>query len=134
MIAIDTSVAVAAFASWHEQHEAATQILERQPRLPTHVAVETYSVLTRLPAPHRASPTQVQAYLAGSFAAPWLGLSEVAVAALVAELATAGISGGAAYDALVGATAREAGATLISTDRRAETTYRKLGVQVEFLP
>lgn len=133
MIAIDTSVAVAAFASWHNQHEAARQVLERQPRLPAHVALETYSVLTRLPPPHRARPIRVREYLEGNFALPWLGLSLEAIAALVGELATVGITGGAAYDALIAATVREAGATLISSDRRAEETYRRLGVRVEFL-
>lgn len=133
MIAIDTSVAIAAFASWHDHHEAARQVLERQPRLPTHVALETYSVLTRLPAPHRARPAHVREYLEGSFELPWLGLSVDAIAALVGELATNGITGGAAYDALVAATAREAGATLVTNDRRAEATYQRLGVEVEFL-
>lgn len=133
MIAIDTSVAVAGFASWHDKHAAARLVLERQPHLPSHVAMETFSVLTRLPAPHRAQPRSVQEYLAGSFVMPWLGLSPEAIADLIGELATVGITGGAGYDALVGATVRAAGATLISSDRRAEATYRKLGVQVEFL-
>jgi predicted nucleic acid-binding protein len=75
----------------------------------------------------------VREYLEGSFVLPWLGLSVEAMAALVGELATGGITGGAAYDALIAATAREAGATLITGDRRAEATYRRLGVRVEFL-
>lgn len=49
MIAADTSVVVAAFASWHEGHESALVALARRPRLPGHVALESYSVLTRLP-------------------------------------------------------------------------------------
>jgi predicted nucleic acid-binding protein len=38
------------------------------------------------------------------------------------------IAGGALYDAVVAATAREAGATLITLDRRAVPTYQLLGV------
>lgn len=49
MIAVDTSVVVAAFASWHEGHASAVSALARRPRLPTHVTVEAFSVLTRLP-------------------------------------------------------------------------------------
>lgn len=133
MIAIDTSVAVAAFASWHSQHDTAKRVFERQPVLPAQAALETYSVLTRLPAPNRAEPASVRAYLIGSFERPWLTLSAVALAALIEELAAQGVSGGATYDAVIGATAREAGATLVSRDRRAAETYRKLGVDVEFL-
>jgi hypothetical protein len=51
LIAVDTSVVVAAFASWHEGHLAALECLRRDPRLPAHVAIETFSVITRLPAP-----------------------------------------------------------------------------------
>jgi len=42
---------VAGFASWHEGHRSAAAALARKPRVPAHVLVETYSVLTRLPPP-----------------------------------------------------------------------------------
>lgn len=67
MIALDTSVAVAGFASWHEGHASAAGILARKPRLPAHVLIESYSVLTRLPAPHRASGDIVEAFMAERF-------------------------------------------------------------------
>jgi predicted nucleic acid-binding protein len=44
-----------------------------------------------------------------------------------------GIRGGAAYDALIGATARSAGALLYTCDLRARATYDLLGVEVEFI-
>lgn len=66
MIAVDTSIVVAAFASWHEAHEAARGALSEEPRLPAQVAVESYSVLTRLPPPHRAESSIVVA-LGASF-------------------------------------------------------------------
>ena len=53
-----------AFASWHEGHRAAVAILDRSPRVPAHVVVETYSVLTRLPPPHRAPADLVATFLA----------------------------------------------------------------------
>jgi hypothetical protein len=56
LIAADTSLVVALFASWHEAHDAAREALPGEVRLPAHVLIESYSVLTRLPPPHRALP------------------------------------------------------------------------------
>ena len=47
MKAADTSVVIAAFASWHEKHEAARRALDEGLRLIEHCSLETYSVLTR---------------------------------------------------------------------------------------
>jgi AbrB family looped-hinge helix DNA binding protein len=49
----------------HEGHRAAHAALTRQSRLPAHVAAETYSVLTRLPPPHRVT-SEVVARQAGA--------------------------------------------------------------------
>jgi predicted nucleic acid-binding protein len=43
LIAVDTSVVVAAFASWHEGHRAALECLRRGLRLPAHVIAATAS-------------------------------------------------------------------------------------------
>ena len=53
-------------------------------------------------------------------------LSDHAAAELLARLGTLGIAGGAVYDALVGAAAVEYGLTLMTRDRRAVDTYRRL--------
>ncbi|BBZ52193.1 hypothetical protein MHEI_39100 [Mycobacterium heidelbergense] len=42
-------------------------------------------------------------------------------------------AGGALYDGLVGAAAREHQLPLVTCDRRAESTYRALGVTYELL-
>src|SRR5580692_577666 len=52
----DSSVIVAAFASWNPHHEAALQALGDSRDLVTHAELESYSVLTRLPEPMRAEP------------------------------------------------------------------------------
>lgn len=52
---------------------------------------------------------------------------------LMEVLATAGLRGGQIYDALVAATAKGAGAHLLSIDRRAERTYRAVGIDYEFI-
>lgn len=129
MIAVDTSVAVAAALPWHECHHAARAAL---PRTPTqalgHVALETYSVLTRLPPPHRVPADVALAYLHASFRPPPVVLAADSYQALLETAATTGIVGGALYDALVAQTAFEAGVTLLTLDRRAARTYELIGV------
>ena len=63
----DTSLVVAAFASWHEKHEPARGALDAGPGLVDHCALETFSLLTRLPPPHRASAGLVRDFLAGRY-------------------------------------------------------------------
>jgi predicted nucleic acid-binding protein len=129
----DTSVVVAAFASWHEKHEAARESLGSGVRLIEHCALETYSVLTRLPAPHRAPADLVRQYLRERFPRPYLRLSAGAYRAFVLHLPDHDIEGGAAYDALVAATAAHAGADLLSCDRRAAPIYERYGVRTRLL-
>jgi predicted nucleic acid-binding protein len=133
MIAVDTSVVVAAFASWHEGHASAAATLARRPRVPAHVLLETYSVLTRLPPPHRAPANLVAAFLAERFSAAPLVLPGAEHARLVGRAAEAGIVGGSIHDALVGATVRHARGRLLTRDRRAAPTYERLGVDYELI-
>ncbi len=133
MIAVDTSVVVAAFASWHEGHRSALAVLARHPRLPAHVAVESFSVLTRLPPPHRAPAVLVRDFLVGRFTSPLLTLKAEAYPVLIAEATAAELAGGSIYDALIAATARQARATLLSRDRRAAGIYELMGVKYELL-
>ena len=133
MIALDTSVVVAAFATWHEGHSSAVAALARRPRLPAHVIVETYSVLTRLPPPHRVPAPIAAAFLRERFPGPPLALPGASQRDLVDFAAGAGLLGGAIYDALVAATARHASATLLTRDRRAIPVYEAVGVRFELL-
>ena len=133
MIAVDTSVVVAAFASWHEGHASAAATLARRPSVPAHVLLETYSVLTRLPPPHRAPARLVAQFLAERFPAAPLVLPGAEHARLVGRAAEAGIVGGSIHDALVGATVRHAGGRLLTRDRRAAPTYERLGVEYELI-
>lgn len=128
MIAIDTSLVVALFASWHEAHDAARAAVPDEAYLPAHVLLESYSVLTRLPPPHRAPAVLVEAFLERRFERKLLTLPEKAYRSLVKSFLDRGISGGAVYDALIAATARQAGATLLTRDRRAASTYEAVGV------
>ena len=95
----DTSVVVAAFASWHENHAAARRALDGGLRLIEHCALETYSVLTRLPSPHRTSGEVVRDFLTTRFPGPFLRLSVQAHRDFIRGLSAHGATGGAAYDA-----------------------------------
>jgi predicted nucleic acid-binding protein len=131
--AVDTSVVVAAFATWHPDHVAARRLLDARPRLPGHAGLEAYSVLTRLPPPHRARSDDVGRFLRAEFPDPWLELGGAELASLIDLLIELGITGGATYDAVVGATAKAAGATLMTRDRRARVVYDLIGAAVEFV-
>ena len=133
-VTADTSVIVASFASWHEHHTTAFAAMGRVDAIIAHCLLETYSVLTRLPAPHRMTPVVVSKYL-------HLGFGRHAVAALsaaeqrqlVATCAAQGVLGGAVYDAVIAATCASAGLTLLTLDARARQTYAVLGVDHELL-
>ena len=128
---VDTSVAIALTVADHEHHEATVEAVEgRALGLSGHAAFETFSVLTRLPTPARRSPATVVRLLAQAFPATRF-LAAPAAASLMSALPTAGIAGGAVYDALVGACAVEHGLELATRDRRALETYRSLNVRVE---
>jgi predicted nucleic acid-binding protein len=133
LIAVDTSVVVPAFAAWHQAHDSAIAVLARKPRLPAHAALESFSVITRLPPPQRPKPAVVLAFLRAHFGDSYLTLSAAQHATLLEEATAHAISGGAVYDALIAATAREAGATLISRDLRAAQTYELIGTSFELL-
>jgi predicted nucleic acid-binding protein len=130
---VDTSVAVALSVADHDHYEATAAALAECPLgLAGHAAFETFSVLTRLPAPARRLPETVARLLATNFPRTRF-LSADATAALLAELPRLGIAGGAVYDALVGACANEHGLELATRDRRALDTYRVLDVLVRVL-
>jgi predicted nucleic acid-binding protein len=131
--ALDTSIVIAAFAPWHEAHKAARRAVTPEAVIPAHVVTETYAVLTRMPEPFRMDAQLVADYLAqqwgGRVIAPDAGLYE----SLPTTVATAGVTGGNTYDALVGLTAHRSGHQLLSLDLRAERTYRSLGIDYRLL-
>ena len=134
MKAADTSLVIAAFASWHESHEVARRALNDGLRLVEHCALETHCVLTRLPPPHRASGDVVRDFLMARFPQPFLRLSARAYKVFIFGLPDHGVTGGAAYDALVAATAAGCGAELVTCDRRALPIYERYGVRTRLLP
>lgn len=128
---VDTSVAVPLCVVDHEFHDAVLEHLgSKRLGLAGHAAFETFSVLTRLPPPARRSPAAVAEMLATNFPASRF-LSADATAELLAGLSDGEVTGGAVYDALVGAAAVEHELPLATIDRRALDTYRVLDVDVD---
>lgn len=131
---LDTSAAIALMVEDHEAHVATLDAVRgRQLGLAGHAWFETYSVLTRLPAGLRRSPADALRLLVGNFPASRF-LGEAETADLGAELVGLGVSGGAVYDALVGAAARQHRLPLVSKDARARAVYEALGVDLELIP
>ena len=127
MIVLDTSVAVPAVLPWHAAHDAVRSTLPRQKtRALAPVAIETYSVLTRLPPPQRVPADVARGYLIEAFSFPPLVLAPTGYAQLLDLASAEGITGGAVYDAIVAATAVQAGATLLTRDTRAVKTYQRV--------
>lgn len=133
MKAIDSSVAIPALAAWHESHESCRRAAFGA-WTPAHVLIEVYSVLTRIPAPHRLAPETAASLVDGNFANDRIIFpSDDLVRSLARLCAAAGVAGGAAYDALIGSTAAERDALLLTLDRRAIRTYERIGVRSEFI-
>ncbi len=120
--AIDSSALIASLLSWHERHEAAHQRIDdlltsgHELVLPLHSLIETYAVLTRLPAPHRLSPRAALDLLEAQRASVRLiGLPTEEGWDFVRRLGEQGMAGGRTYDALIVASARKGGARRILT-------------------
>lgn len=129
----DTSVLVPALLPWHAHHAAARGVVRSGlSGIPAHVVVETYSVLTRLPAPHRLAPRDAAALLA-RMPGRLLALPPDRYAPTLTALAANGIRGGATYDGLVAATAAEHDLRLVTLDRRALSSYQAVGAAVRIL-
>jgi predicted nucleic acid-binding protein len=129
----DTSVVVAGLCSWHPDHDEARAALAAMAAPIAHVLVESYSVLTRLPAGRRITPTVAHEAIVRALGGPPVGLTPLETTAFVTRVSELGIAGGAVYDALVAETARRAGLAISSLDRRAKSTYEVIGVEVEWL-
>lgn len=128
----DTSVLVPAMLPWHERHATAIEAARSISAYPAHVLVECYSVLTRLPPPHRLSPVSAFALIDRL---PWsiLELPADRHLATLRQLSAAGIKGGATYDGLVAATAAAHRRVLVTLDRRALAAYDAVGAGYRML-
>jgi toxin FitB len=133
----DSSVLVAGFTSDHPFFSVAEPALvevREGGRLVAHTMAETYAVLSASGGVYRAEPGMVVEYLDGFLqgSAPIQPRPDTYHEALEL-LSGKGRRGASVFDALIALTARDAGATLISLDRRARPTYELCGVEARFL-
>lgn len=127
---LDTSAAIALVLPGHAAHARALELVRgRSLGLSGHAEIETYSVLTRLPAPQRLSAATALRLIETNFPET-RRLPASSLSGLLSELAGHGIAGGSVYDALVGAAARHHRLRLVSSDARAMSVYRLLGLDV----
>jgi predicted nucleic acid-binding protein len=134
LIAPDSSVLIPALATSYDGHERCLAALAgRSPRLISHVAFETTSVLSRMPEGLRMTPVTVRDAIDADFPDSWFTLDADGQRACLRRAVDAGLRGGVLYDALIAATAREHGATLLSADRRASEAYDAMGAEVSYL-
>jgi predicted nucleic acid-binding protein len=132
-VLLDTSAAVALIVQDHEAHQSTLEAVKgRRLGLAGHAWFETYSVLTRLPSGLRRSSADAVRILVRNFPAS-VFLGEAEATSLGEEIARMRISGGAVYDALVGAAARQHRQPLVTRDARARPIYDALGVDVQFI-
>jgi predicted nucleic acid-binding protein len=129
MIAADSSVLVPAILASHEFHEPCHESAGLIDTAIAHALVETYAVLTWLPQPYTVPPALAREALR-SYATHVLALSGDRMIDTIDTIASARISGGSTYDALIAATAAHHAVTLLTRDERAVDVYERIGVEV----
>jgi hypothetical protein len=132
-VGVDTSLAVPLLLRAHVAHERVIQWRAgRLVSLCGHAWLETYAVLTRLPGASRVLPGDAVQLLNSNFGEP-MSPRPGTLARSIELFSAAGIAGGATYDGWIALAALDHRASLASRDVRAEATYRRLGVEVEFV-
>jgi predicted nucleic acid-binding protein len=108
-ICFDTNVVVAGFLVDHDRHDVCRPWLGRaknnefQALISVHSLAEIYSVLTRLPMPHRLSPQTVERMLNENLVNfERIALSVTDYEAVLGDVVRLGIVSGGIFDALIG--------------------------------
>ena len=104
----DTTVLIAAFCSWHQDHPACLSAWRGclsggvSPIIAAHSVAEFYSVLTRLPSPHRLSAADAYALVETNMAKQSIiALSPQDYLEAIADCRNRRVVGGSVYDALL---------------------------------
>jgi len=126
-LALDTSVIVPTLLTWHDRHVSALSLYraalaEGPVIVPTRVLVESFSVITRMPAPHQLAPAAAVELLSTNLRGKTRAVDFPADERwhFLEASARAGVSGGAVYDAEIVHTAVAAGARGIVTFDRSD--------------
>ena len=118
----DTSCLVAAVCTWHEHHERTHREIERRVGadeelvLAAHSLIETYAVLTRLPAPHRLRAEDAISLIESNWKrTPTVHLTGDETWRALLGVGRLEVTGGQTYDALIASIALKAGAATLLT-------------------
>jgi predicted nucleic acid-binding protein len=117
---LDTSVLVATFYGEHEHHDPSFELFAQQKKstacTAAHCLAEVYAVVTGMPGKNRASPDEAMLFLRDVVERlTTVALDENEYFKVLEQTATAGISGGASYDAVIAQCALKANAQTIYT-------------------
>jgi predicted nucleic acid-binding protein len=123
---LDSNVLIALLCDWHEHHERTLTSYERRlgkidvPVIPVQAILECYSVLTRLPAPHRLPPKATRLAIEETFSrtAVIAELWPEAAWSAIDNLSRLEFGGGRVYDAAFAECVVKAGATVLLTWNR----------------
>lgn len=112
---LDTSVLVPAFLADHPHHAASLAVFvncePKNASCASHSLAELYATLTRIPAPHRASPGQALKCVeevAARFRI--INLDTSAILTAIRNAASENVAGGTTYDFLIATCAVQSGA------------------------
>jgi predicted nucleic acid-binding protein len=121
-VLVDTSCLVAAALTQHEHHRATIDDLSRRRAsghrllVAAHALLESYAVLTRLPAPHRLAPADAWAILDRNWGrAETIALTAPESRRVMQRHASRGLGGGRVYDGCIAECARKGKAGEILT-------------------
>lgn len=142
IVALDSSVIVAALLDGHEHHASALPLVQEALKAPRNVVVpvpalvESYSVMTRLPPPWRVRADDARHMLSATFQgrAILVALDGAEVWTMLASLGSSGVVGGATYDAHIAACAMKARATHLATFNRRHFERFDLGAMTLLTP
>ena len=120
---LDTSCLIALLFNWHQSHSPTLAEYETRrrrkevPVIPAHALLESFSVMTRLPAGKGLYPGDARNLLAGNFAAAAEvpDLPGAICWETIEELTLRRIAGGIVYDAVIARSAHQAGARMLLT-------------------
>lgn len=132
LIATDSSVIIAALVAWHERHAACAAALEgalarKALVIPVPALIESYAILTKLPAQHRLAHADAFHLLRSSFSTAKTAAPKPRETwSMLRRFSVAPTGGNDVYDAAMMEVVVDSGAKTLLTLRRRE--LERLGV------
>lgn len=120
-VALDTSCVVPLLCTWHDHHSrtvgALESVVDRAVVICSHVLLESFSVLTRLPPPYRLTVVGARQLLEANFGDPELvgQVDREDCWSAIGSATEAGSGGGRVYDAVIAHASARAGASVLFT-------------------